>query len=234
MAEGKSIKSKSASVSVNQKERYETPRVTVTLRKTRPGRDTEGGLTEAQRKTVLAEEERIKDNDFETAVIVNKDGDVVGRATGSGSLVSGADIVRAAGGIQGLKDAVLIHNHPGNGQREAFGNTLAVRVGSPLSPQDIFYASFANVAEMRATTPNYIYSVRRPAGGWPNLSTSEAIRNATERAGRRRAYQLYDFVNSQGDTLGKQRGSRAELLSQWETIQAMAKAMGTTVTRRRR
>ena len=235
MPEGRRVKSNTAKVSVPQKERYETPRVMITSKPTRPGRNTEGGLTEAQRRTVLAEEERIKNNDYETAVIVNTSGEVVGRVRGTGSRVSGADIARAAGGVQGLRDAVIIHNHPGNKQVAAFGNTLATRVGSPLSPTDIFYASITNAAEIRATTGNYIYSVRRPAGGWPDTDTSQSIMRATQRAGRREADRLYNFVNETGNsTLGKQRDSRAELLSQWHTIQDMARALGTTITRRRR
>lgn len=229
-------KVRAARVSVPQRERYEAPRTTTTTRRVRPGRDTEGGLTEAQRRTVLTEEDRIKGNNYETAVIVNPNGEVIGRARGTQSHVSGADIVRAAGGPQGLKDAVIIHNHPGGEQRKAFGNTLATRIGSPLSPADLYYAAIADAAEIRAVTSNYIYSVRRPAGGWNRrLDYLEDLRRATNRSGRGRANQLYAFVNATNDTpLGRQRNARAELISQWESIQEMARALGTTITRRRR
>lgn len=234
MAEGPRVKAQSAPVTNSQRERYEAPRTTVS--RSRPNRNTEGGLTEAQRRTVRAEEEAIKSNRYETAVIVNPNGDVLGRARGTSDRVSGADIVRAAGGVNNLKDAVLIHNHPGKEQQKAFGDTLATRIGSPLSGADLRYAALADMAEVRAVTSNYIYSVRRPAGGWNrNTNVLEVLTRLTNAAGRARANQLYGFVNSDNSTaLGRQRNARAELISQWETIQAMARAMGTTITRRRR
>ena len=104
-------------VSASQKERYVAPRVTITPKKARPGRDTEGGLTEAQRTAVLNAEDSIKGNKFETAIIVSPNGEEVARVRGKANHVE-MDDIWAAAPPSALKDAVLTHNHPGNMQRK--------------------------------------------------------------------------------------------------------------------
>lgn len=192
--------------------------------------NTEGGLTEAQRKAVLAEESKARSRGKESAAIIDADGKVVRRLTSrSAHNVSFAGIPNSE-----LEDAVITHNHPGESQRRAYGNTLATRVGSPLSPQDLAFAAVQNVKEMRAVTYSgdgggYVYSIRRPTGGW-KVRGMDAVNlmNETRRAGRRMVQGNIAYYRQ-----GNQQASRAELVAQWRTIQDMAKALGATVTRRR-
>lgn len=218
------------------RERYEAPRTTVSTN-TRRKADTEGGLTPAQRTAVLTEESRNRTRGTEAAAIVNPQGEVVRRLSQNRAHQVSFEGVPDAE----LRDAVVTHNHPGSSQRRAFGNTLATRVGSPLSPQDLALAANKDVAEMRAVTYSgdgggYIYSIRRPANGWrvTDARRLKSLRDATTRRGRSIANVEYartrDSVTS---TELRQRASRAELAAQWRSIQEMAQALGTRITRRR-
>lgn len=57
----------------------------------------------------------------------------------------------------------MTHNHPrGWGYPE---KSLA-RIGNSFSPADIYLAVTWDLAEMRAVTPNYTFSMKRPQSGW--------------------------------------------------------------------
>lgn len=62
-----------------------------------------------------------------------------------------------------FKDKVLTHNHPYDG---SLGQGLASRIGVPLSGSDIATAMKSDAKEIRASAQGYVYSVKRPKGGW--------------------------------------------------------------------
>ena len=210
---------------------YTSPRVMGVRTDRSSKNDTEGGLTQAQRRTVLAEERRVMGRRTEAASIINPQGEVVRRLSQNNARnVSFFGIPDSE-----LRNAVVTHNHPGSGQRRAYGNTLATRVGSPFSAQDLVFAASNDIAEMRAVTYSgdgggYIYSIRRPAGGW-------AVTNARDLLAMRRRVTArgMDYVmrNSSYYQQGRQQASRAELMAQWTTIQDMARELGARITRRR-
>ena len=219
------------------RERYEAPRMTIRT-DTRGKADTEGGLTPAQRTAVLEEEQRWRVRNSEAASIINPQGDVVRRLSQNRSnTVSFAGVPRDE-----LEDAVITHNHPGTTQRRAFGNTLATRIGSPLSPPDLAFAARNNVAEMRAVTYSgdgggYIYSIRRPATGWrvTDPVRLRSIIQGAEASAATTANREYQRIARTSSTVNEymQRSSRAELVSQWGAIQTMARILGARITRRR-
>lgn len=50
-----------------------------------------------------------------------------------------------------------------------------MRIGNSFSPQDIRTAIDKNAAEMRAVTPTYTFSIKRPKGGW-GVSPNQAVK----------------------------------------------------------
>lgn len=193
-------------------------------------RDTERGLTPAQQKAVLAEEKRVRGGKTESAAIINANGEVVRRLSSrSAHNVSFEGVPNSE-----LENSVIIHNHPGASQRKAFGDNLATRVGSPLSPQDLAFAAINNAAEIRAVTYSgngggYVYSVKRPEGGWPMRGIETLnLQRETRRRGRDFALRNMPYASR-----GPQQAARAELMAQWTSIQDMASRLGTKITRRK-
>ena len=68
-----------------------------------------------------------------------------------------------------MKDCVATHNHPGGLQ---FAENTWGRIGNSFSMEDIGLAIVSNLAEIRAVTPVYTFSLKRPANGW-GVSYSE-------------------------------------------------------------
>lgn len=71
--------------------------------------------------------------------------------------------------ISMMKDCVATHNHPGGLQ---FAENTWGRIGNSFSMEDIGLAIVSNLAEIRAVTPVYTFSLKRPANGW-GVSYSE-------------------------------------------------------------
>lgn len=109
--------------------------------------------------TVIAVENEIRKNaKFETAVAFDKNGRVLIDKRGKATSVAFTDDE-----IKLVKDAVFTHNHPrGWAAKE---NTIG-RIGSSFSIQDITFAVGNDVAEIRAVTPTYTFSLKRPEKGW--------------------------------------------------------------------
>jgi hypothetical protein len=63
--------------------------------------------------------------------------------------------------LRRLRGCVLTHNHPG----AAIGGPPALR-GLSFSEADVQTAATAQVAELRAITVGWRYTLRPPAGGW--------------------------------------------------------------------
>lgn len=62
-----------------------------------------------------------------------------------------------------MKDCVLTHNHP---RGWGFSEKSLGRIGNSFSPADIYLAVSANLSEIRAVTPTYTFSLKRPKTGW--------------------------------------------------------------------
>lgn len=142
---------------IRNRQAYEAP--TVTIRTDRSRRqNTEAGLTSAQRAALTKEENRIRNYRTEHAVVIDEDGNVnpngnpmVGNGTSSRVRIDSSKIPA---------NSVVTHNHPSTGPG------LAGQVGSAFSGQDIQTAANRNLREIRAVTPGYTYSAKRPANGW--------------------------------------------------------------------
>lgn len=109
-------------------------------------------------KITDTENEIRKNKAFETAVVYDKNGNIILDKRGQATSVSFTDRETDL-----FKDAILTHNHPRGWGYEA--NSMQ-RIGNSFSMQDITIAIKHDMAEIRAVTPNYTFVMRRPENGW--------------------------------------------------------------------
>ena len=141
------------------------------------------------------------------------------------------------------KDSIITHSHPNNPR-----SGLAGRIGNTLSSTDVANAVRWDAKEIRATTPTYTYSIKRPKGGWG--TTPEDVIRTFGRPGR--AYDhvdgtysivggsgLYGDVFRKGTEYLSQHGytrsnvSRADTIYQHQALKELAKKYGWSYTRKR-
>lgn len=104
-------------------------------------------------------EQQIRLNkDFETGVVFDKDGNILVDKRGSARHVAFTKDECAR-----MKDAILTHNHPGGWK---FDENRLGRVGNSFSADDIVMAIAYDLEEIRAVTPLYTFSMKRPKDGW--------------------------------------------------------------------
>ena len=96
--------------------------------------------------------------DYETGVIVDREGNVIVDKRGKSFSVGFSDEECTQ-----MKDAIFTHNHP-RGWKTPENNIR--RIGSSFSMEDLSLAIGNDVAEIRAVTPNYTFVMRRPEKGW--------------------------------------------------------------------
>ena len=97
-----------------------------------------------------------------------------------------------------MKDGIMTHNHPrGWGYPE---NSLG-RIGNSFSPDDIYLAVGWDLAEIRAVTPNYTFTMKRPEGGW-NISYDE-LKKLIKKENSKLTKEFMDRVNNGTTTAGK-------------------------------
>lgn len=99
-------------------------------------------------------EQKYRQNKDETLHVFNDKGDIVTSIGGKG-----AQVVFDYKQIPA--NSILTHNHP-----RSLGASGIRRIGNSFSSDDIKSAVKTNAKEMRAVTPTYTFSVKRPKGGW--------------------------------------------------------------------
>lgn len=122
------------------------------MAKTSGGVRKENGIS----KTLKASESSIRRNKYESAIVIGKNGNILLNKNGGKRSVSFTKEEAAK-----LKDAVFTHNHP-----SALRASGIMRIGNSFSADDLVTAVKTDVKEMRAVTPTYTFSMKRPKGGW--------------------------------------------------------------------
>lgn len=195
-------------------------------------RDTDKGLNRQEAFRINQLESKIRNRKTEKGYLVGADGNIIGESVQSSARKARfltRDMEKSANGI-------LTHNHPTDGADSGLYGTLAGRIGVPFSAQDMKIASQYNLKEVRAVTPTYTYSIRRPKGGWGD---KRKIDDALRRYG-------FD-VNMQADRYAIKRGiystrdlqrrkeiaDRANVGIQYSLLKKLAKDMGWEFTRRK-
>ena len=138
---------------------YESPSITVRTDRSRL-RNTEAGMSPALAASVKSEESIAVPLRKERIAILDENGRVLGTNMGTEGQVA------APRGVN-LNNAIITHNHPMVRAERKLGRSLASRVGTTLSPDDVKTSIRNNVKEIRAITRGgYLYSLKRPASGW--------------------------------------------------------------------
>lgn len=117
-------------------------------------RITERGYTDKMARNITGTEARIRNNRDESLHFFDSKGNLMHVTQGKGAGVSDD-------GYRPPKDSILTHNHP-----RAIGKTGLESIGNSFSWQDVRTAILSDAKEMRAVTPTYTFSVKRPKGGW--------------------------------------------------------------------
>lgn len=118
-------------------------------------------------KAVSDVESNIRQNkSYETGVLFNKDGNIVIDKRGRSRSVQFTKDECLL-----MNDGIFTHNHP---DAWGYAGNDIMRIGNSFSIQDIALAVGNNLAEMRAVTPNYTFSMKRPDGGW-GISVEELM-----------------------------------------------------------
>lgn len=125
------------------------------------------------RKNILGTERKIRQMKDEQLHAFDKDGNKVVMFQGKGAKVQ---IPHSE--LSKLKDTIMTHNHP-----KSLGRKGISAIGNSFSYEDIITAVKADAREIRAVTPTYTFSVKRPAGGWN--ATPEQIKRAYANAKRK-------------------------------------------------
>lgn len=218
-----------ATRTAKQRARYQRP--TTTVKTDRSGKnDINSGLTAAQRRAVTEWEDKNRNYKTEHTIVVDRNGTVnprgplqVGSGTGNRARVNPFKLV---------PDGVVTHNHPSNGVG------IAGRVGVPFSGADVKLAMKYNLNEIRAVTPNYTYSVRRPTGGWSG--SPESLEREYMAITRREARNMRDdtlrVLNASGGVSRQDAdvyNNRISTLASHRAMEELAKRYGFSYTRKR-
>lgn len=110
------------------------------------------------RQMIRDKEDELRPQRFESAYAVMPDGRVVIDKDGQKTSVE-----FSAKEVQAMRGGILTHNHPLGWEAPA---NSPERAGNSFSKEDIDLASHAQLAEIRAVTPLYRYSMKPPEGGW--------------------------------------------------------------------
>ena len=182
------------------------------MAKTSGGNRGGGNSKSAQLKKALkVEESKIRNNNYETGIILGSNGKVLLRKKGDGSQVSFTNEEMAL-----MKDKVFTHNHPS-------GNTDRYSIGHAFSGNDYAAGVEADVKELRAVTKGYTFSMKRPKNGWG--ATPSEIKQAYNRIWMEHAKDAGRYMrNYKGDK--KTASARADILIAHKTAKDMAKKFG--------
>ena len=167
-------------------------------------------------KSVLESEHRIRTHKVESAHIFDpKTGKKVQSIAG-GTKSS----VNIASGKANCKDAVVTHNHP-SGQ----GKTGWEAIGNSFSGEDIAAAIDYDMAEIRAVTHKYTFSMKRPKGGW-GVSKADFVRAYNQVNSQVRS-EFTDYIDDAPDQASRQqRISRCNAAHAHEVAKRVAKLYG--------
>lgn len=157
---------------------------------------TEKGYTAKMVKNIVGMEQKYRRNKDETLHVFNSKGDIVSSIGGKGAEVR--------------FDPKKI---PANGIR---------RIGNSFSSADIRSAIKVNAKEMRAVTPTYTFSVKRPKGGW-GVSVDVA-RKAFADANRTVSKQGHSYLTKTG--WNESNIARAEVTHFHKVMKILAKKYG--------
>lgn len=180
--------------------------------KTAPGKKgaTEKGYNTKMVKNIVGMEQKYRRNKDETLHVFNSKGDIVSSIGGKG-----AQVVIDPKKIPA--NSILTHNHP-----RSLGTNGIRRIGNSFSSDDIRSAIKVNAKEMRAVTPTYTFSVKRPKGGWG--VSADVASKAFANANRTVSKQVHSYLTKTG--WNESNIARAEVTHFHKVMKILAKKYG--------
>lgn len=189
--------------------------------------NTEAGMSKKQADAVLGVENNIRNRKTEVAYVVDADGNI--NPEGSPMVGSGSSS-RARVNLSKIpENSVIVHNHPMIKGATGLGRD----VGVSLSGSDIRSAIRTNAKEIRAVSENYVYSIKRPAGGW---NVHYTVGNVINDAIKWRADDMVKDLRRRGVVTKANESlyvGRVNALASHTVIREYAKKYGWTYTRRK-
>lgn len=171
---------------------------------------TEKGYTAKMVKNIVGMEQKYRRNKDETLHVFNSKGDIVSSIGGKG-----AQVVFDPKKIPA--NSILTHNHP-----RSLGTNGIRRIGNSFSSDDIRSAIEVNAKEMRAVTPTYTFSVKRPKGGWG--VSADVASKAFADANRTVSKQEHSYLTKTG--WNESNIARAEVTHFHKVMKILAKKYG--------
>lgn len=142
------------------------------------GSKSKGGSGSGLQRLLSAHESAIRGNDYETLIALDENGNLLFSKKGSRTSVAyGADASKTT-------NAIVTHNHPDGGS---------------FSWQDMHGMVALNQKEMRATTKDFTYSMKRPEKGWGTDAMKVKRKFQAANNAARRAYRKQRTGNAKSD-----------------------------------
>lgn len=110
---------------------------------------------------------------FETGVVYDKDGNLILDKRGQAY-----NVYFTKEECNLMKNAIFTHNHP---RGWAADEKRWAHIGNSFSIDDIALAVFNDLAEIRAVTPLYTFSMKRPESGWGKFKDLKSFRTSMNR-----------------------------------------------------
>lgn len=171
---------------------------------------TEKGYTSKMVKNILGMEQKYRSNKDETLHVFSPSGNIIRSFGGKGAKAEYDKNKIPAGSI-------LTHNHP-----LSLGQTGIRSIGNSFSVQDIYSAVNVNAREIRAVTPRYTFSVKRPKGGWGG--SAKSVGEAFQKASSEVRSELTSYLKK--TDWSDASVARAEVTHFHKVMQKMAKKYG--------
>lgn len=147
------------------------------------------GSEELTRKVTTVENEIRMNKKFETGVIYDKDGNLILEKKGKEY-----NVYFTGEECKLMKNAIFTHNHP---RGWAADEKRWAHIGNSFSVDDIAFAVFNDLAEIRAVTPLYTFSMKRPESGWGNFKNVKSFRTAMNRQNTKIREELLKAVENE-------------------------------------
>lgn len=148
---------------------------------------TESGYTKDMLKNIVGIEQKYRNNKDETLHIFTQDGKLVMSVGGQGNRVEFYPYLAP-------KDAILTHNHP-----NSIGRKGILKIGNSFSKEDIMTAVEMNVKEMRAVTPTYTFSIKRPKEGW-NIGDAKSFKREYSKIYKSVDKEMRQYMSKRGSS----------------------------------
>lgn len=149
------------------------------------GGATEGGYSASLKRAILSYESKQRQEENEAMAFYDDNGNLLNRKQGKNDHVNLYDKDVPS------ENLIMTHNHPAALRASGY-----MRIGSSFSMDDMVVAAKYNAKEMRAVTPTYTFSFKRPQGGWG--ATTRQIRAAYRRAQERVLNEGQDYSDRVG------------------------------------